>query len=57
MPTTYKPGEKVPKSGIYLVLHDQNHEQQHEVTCIMGKIFPPCSGRGWSEECRWRGGA
>ena len=40
----YKPGEKVPKSGIYQVTHDTTHAQTHEVTCIIGKIFPPCNG-------------
>lgn len=35
----YKPGDKVPKSGIYEVLHDTTHPH-HEVTCIEGKTFP-----------------
>lgn len=39
-----KPGDKVPRSGIYLVIHDKKHTQQHEVTCVYGKIFPPCGG-------------
>ena len=41
---TYKPGQKVPKSGIYRVTHDPAHAQPHEVTCIFNKIFPPCRG-------------
>jgi len=42
--TAYKPGEKVPKSGIYRVTHDTVHAQPHDVTCIYGKTFPPCHG-------------
>lgn len=38
----FKPGEKVPNSGIYGVTHDPKHEQYHEVTCIAHKRFPPC---------------
>jgi hypothetical protein len=40
----YKPGDKVPVSGIYRVTHDKNHHQPHEVTCIEGRKFPPCRG-------------
>jgi hypothetical protein len=43
MPEQYKPGDKVPKSGIYKVIHDPNHDEEHEVTCIIGAPFPPCS--------------
>ena len=41
MSTEYKPGEDVPKSGIYKVTHD-SHSPSHEVTCVYGKKFPPC---------------
>lgn len=37
-------GDKVPHSGIYDVLHDGHHHQKHQVTCIYGKLFPPCHG-------------
>jgi hypothetical protein len=40
----FKPGEKVRASGIYTVLHDTTHAQQHDVTCVFGKVFPPCKG-------------
>ncbi len=40
--TEFKPGEKVERSGIYRVLHDSEHTEAHEVTCIDGKTFPPC---------------
>ena len=38
----FKPGDTVPNSGIYRVIHDPKHAQEHEVTCIYGKKFPPC---------------
>jgi hypothetical protein len=37
----YRPGEEVPKSGIYRVRH-QGHHHDHEVTCISGEQFPEC---------------
>jgi hypothetical protein len=40
----FKPGQDVPRSGIYKVIHDPTHSQEHEVTCIFGKRFPPCRG-------------
>ena len=39
----YKPGDDVPRSGIYEVEHDNDHVEEHEVTCIKGKKFPPCN--------------
>lgn len=44
MADVYKPGDQVPKSGIYRVTHDPAHAQEHEVTCVAGKVFPPCRG-------------
>ena len=44
MADVYKPGDVVPNSGIYRVTHDPAHAQEHEVTCVKGKIFPPCRG-------------
>ena len=44
--TTYKPGDTVEASGIYKVTHDPSHTQEHEVTVIFGKTFPPCKGCG-----------
>jgi hypothetical protein len=43
---SYKPGNRVPESGIYHVNHDRNHTQSHEVTCVEGETFPPCRGCG-----------
>jgi hypothetical protein len=42
----FKPGDKVERSGIYRVTHDPNHAQEHEVTCVYGKRFPPCNHCG-----------
>jgi len=48
MPTNigdiFRPGQSVPASGIYKVIHDPRHAQEHEVTCVYGKVFPPCRG-------------
>jgi hypothetical protein len=46
MTDIFKPGEVVPKSGIYRVVHDKVHSEEHEVTCVMGEHFPPCNGCG-----------
>jgi hypothetical protein len=46
MATEYKPGDKVERSGIYRVVHDDDHTQEHEVTCVFGKKFPPCNHCG-----------
>jgi hypothetical protein len=43
---TFKPGDKVEASGIYKVIHDTQHAQEHEVTCVYGKPFPPCNHCG-----------
>ena len=44
----FKPGERVPKSGIYDVIHDkldgEDHAQPHQVTAIAGTVFPACRG-------------
>jgi hypothetical protein len=39
----YSPGEPIPQSGIYRVLHDPFHAENHEVICIYGRFFPPCN--------------
>lgn len=46
MTDVYKPGDTVPASGIYKVIHDPQHAQEHEVTCVKGEVFPPCNGCG-----------
>jgi len=42
----FEPGDSVPASGVYRVIHDAFHTQEHEVTCVYGKIFPPCNHCG-----------
>jgi hypothetical protein len=39
--TTYKPGEKIPKAGIYRAVHE-NHREPHEVIFKKEKVFPAC---------------
>jgi len=48
----FEPGETVPISGIYDVIHDKldgaDHAQQHQVTAMAGSVFPRCRGcREW----------
>ena len=38
----FKPGESVPKSGLYLVLHNK-HRPDHEATLFEGDQFPACA--------------
>lgn len=38
----YKPGDRVPESGIYKVVHFHDHHAAQEVTCIAGQTFPAC---------------
>jgi hypothetical protein len=52
MAELFKPGAKVKKSGIYAVVHDDNHADAHEVTCVSGKVFPSCGECG--EDVRFR---
>ncbi len=42
----FKPGDEVKRSGIYRVVHDTRHSEEHEVTCVFGKKFPPCNHCG-----------
>ncbi len=44
----FEPGEKVPTSGIYDVIHDkldgEDHAHPHQLTVMSGTVFPPCRG-------------
>ena len=42
----YRPGDAVDRSGIYRVSHDRQHTEDHEVTVISGRRFPPCRSCG-----------
>ena len=41
----FKPGERIPDSGVYLVVH-QEHRSDHEATLVIGKPFPHCARCG-----------
>ena len=38
----FRPGDAVPESGIYEVLHDADHRQAHDAVMILGNQFPSC---------------
>lgn len=41
----FKPGERVPESGLYRVVQDAGEE--HQVTAVKGERFPPSrTGKG-----------
>ena len=43
----FKPGEKVPYFLEFIpVIHDTEHSEEHDVTCVYGKPFPPCNHCG-----------
>jgi hypothetical protein len=42
----FKPGDECTQSGVYRVLHDPSHADEHEVTCVFGQNFPPCNHCG-----------
>ena len=42
----FEAGEECKRSGIYRVLHDPNHADEHEVTCVFGQTFPCCKHCG-----------
>ena len=46
MADMFTPGAKVKKSGIYSVIHEDDHADPHEVTCVSGKVFPQCGECG-----------
>lgn len=42
MAEEFKPGEKVPTSGVYRVLH-KGHRDGHDATLREGELFPTCT--------------
>lgn len=42
MAQEFKPGEKVPSSGVYRVLH-KSHRDEHDATLREGEQFPTCT--------------
>lgn len=41
----YRPGDSVPQSGVYRVVH-QDHRDDHEATLLDGGTFPRCTNCG-----------
>jgi hypothetical protein len=39
---TFSAGQRVMETGIYEVLHHQDHRTAHEVVMLSGDSFPPC---------------
>ena len=42
MAEEFKPGDKVPSSGVYRVQH-KSHRDEHEATLREGELFPNCT--------------
>jgi len=39
----YKPGDVVPKSGVYRFVHDCGHAAEpEEINAVEGELFPTC---------------
>src|SRR3954467_9766740 len=41
----YKPGQPVPETGVYRVIHHQ-HRPEHDATLFRDEQFPPCGRCG-----------
>lgn len=48
----FKPGDLVPESGIYEVIHNGDHRQAHDAVMIHGDPFPACET--CNEQVRFR---
>ncbi len=46
MASPNKAGDRIKKSGIYSVVHEGQHAETHEATCLAGKRFPQCDECG-----------
>lgn len=42
MPDIFRAGDKAPTTGIYRVVHGQQHVDAHYVIALQGDIFPAC---------------
>jgi YjzC-like protein len=51
MAQEFRPGEQVPSSGVYRVLHN-GHRDEHDATLREGELFPTCTV--CSHEVRFR---
>lgn len=45
-PENFKPGDEVPRSGIYRAIHANEHAKPHDVTCVFSDHFPRCNRCG-----------
>ena len=54
----YKPGDVVPKSGVYRFVHDPDHAhaEPEEINAVRGELFPTCRhcGEGRAQDRRQR---
>lgn len=41
----FQPGETVPESGVYIVMHE-HHRERHSATIFKGDRFPQCTRCG-----------
>ena len=44
MSEVFRPGDRVPATGIYKVVHEYQHYPTHHVTVLCGDLFPTCLG-------------
>ena len=42
MADVIKPGDRAVFSGVYQVIHGEEHAQAHYVTVVCGDVFPSC---------------
>ena len=40
---TFWPGDKIPATGVYSVVHTNNHANPHDVTIASDGAFPHCN--------------
>jgi hypothetical protein len=48
----FKPGDNVPETGVYSIVHHGHHPKAHEVACVAGRRFPQCRKCGTSVRFR-----
>lgn len=41
MTKSFKPGERVPQSGLYEIIGPRGGDTKKEITAVKGKTFPP----------------
>jgi len=46
MTTEHRANDDCPQSGVYRVVHDPQHTEDHDVTVLYGHVFPRCSHHG-----------